>query len=60
MSHRYVIGSYWDTEFEGETVAPTSIMILEEDNTPIRTGLLDQYGNPIYRVPTRIKVGFQI
>lgn len=29
-----------------------------EDDTPRETGLLDRHGNPIYRMPTRGKVGF--
>ena len=32
--------------------------VLHDDDEPQRTGLIDQHGVPIYRVPTRRPVGF--
>ena len=43
----------------GEFVA-TANEVHEPEPDPQRTGLLDQYGNPLYRVVERHKMGFEV
>lgn len=33
-------------------------VLVDDPAAPVRTGLLDQFGVPIMRVPTRHKIGF--
>ena len=32
--------------------------VVESDPTPVKTGLLDHTGTPIYHVPERVPIGF--
>lgn len=58
---RYV--SYWTTHSNpwgpsyGEPISAREV--IETDKTPERTGLLDQHGDPIYRVPDTVPFGFR-
>ena len=38
---------------QGET-----IVVLDQDDTPIKTGLLDALGRPIIRIRERVRCGF--
>ena len=38
--------------------ARTISVIVEEENRPVDTGLVDEFGVSIYRVRERVKVGF--
>lgn len=57
MSPRYVA---WRSHSEwGWQDRPTT-HVIEDDPTPIRTGLLDQHGTPLYRMPERVPLGFDL
>lgn len=48
----------WCEELESEVPDPPHITV-HEDDTPQPTGLLDEHGNELYRVPERIQMGFR-
>lgn len=57
---RYVTRAYWlDTDADGD-VSVTADEVIESDKTPQRTGLLDQHGDPIYRLQDTVPLGFRI
>lgn len=39
---------------------PAAETVYETDEMPRKTGLLDQYGRPLYRVPERQPIGFRL
>lgn len=49
----------WNDDYwldEGNT---RSMVVLEEDRSPTKTGLVDARGQDIYRIPARFPIGFQ-
>lgn len=44
--------------WQEEPVYETTRQVIVEDDVPVQTGLLDQYGDPLYRVRERIPFGF--
>lgn len=46
----YGYGHYFDEK--------QSVTIYEEDKVPIKTGLYDRYGNPLYKIPVKNQIGF--
>ena len=40
------------------TIPIDTILAIHEDHVPVKTGLLDQHGVPIYRLPASIHAGF--
>lgn len=48
--------AWWDDEPNVEDVSTRIVLV--EDDAPIRTGLLDADGVPLYRVRDRFPVGF--
>lgn len=57
VKHGRPLGWYSE-DLECEIAAPDSATVYEQDDDPIDSGLLDQYGNRLYRIPTRRKIGF--
>lgn len=49
-----------DEDYYPEAVFPHSIGVIEEDQPePVMTGILDSWGNPIYRIPVdKPPIGF--
>lgn len=45
-------------EVTGDESGDTAREVIIDDGEPVATGLLDQHGNPLYRVVERIKIGF--
>lgn len=41
-----------------DVAARETMTVLIDDEAPVPTGLVDQWGTPIYRKPVRHKVGF--
>lgn len=37
---------------------PRTATVHEMDSAPVKTGLLDALGRPIYRIPQRVPLGF--
>lgn len=54
--------AYWDDEAGDDPrflpLELKGLTVMAEDDAPEKTGLLDQHGNPIYRVREHIKAGF--
>ena len=46
----------WSDDPDVADVSTRTVII--EDGGPIRTGLLDETGTPLYRLPNKIKMGF--
>ena len=44
----------------GEWDQPAADTVYEAEQKPEKTGLLDQYGTPLYRMPEKKQIGFQI
>ena len=51
--------SYWDPDLDDE-VEHMTITVMEEDDDPEPTGLLDQHGNPLYRHKAKRPIGFRL
>jgi hypothetical protein len=49
----------WDSETHSWAERPTC-QVVEADPTPQATGLLDASGTPLYRLPNRVPMGFQV
>lgn len=47
--------AYYDDE---TPLLGSTITVYAEEREPVRTGLVDQHGTPIFRVPERIPFGF--
>ena len=45
-------------ENEKPVTVQTSMTIYERDEQPEDTGLLDQHGTPLYRMPDKRRVGY--
>ncbi len=54
--HRYVIRSDWDDDPHVSDVSSREVIVA--DDAPVKTGLLDAQGRPLYRVRERIRIGF--
>lgn len=50
------ISSRWIADLDAETILPDSVTVYEEDGDLIETGLLDEKGNPLFRL--RNPIGF--
>jgi hypothetical protein len=48
----------WSSDLEEEIAGPDTITVIEDDGEPQHTGLLDQHGNPLYRVKNRQPCGY--
>ena len=60
---RYITRRAWWDDEDGSNPGFSAIelrgmQIAVEDDQPEKTGLLDQHGDPLYRVRERIKTGF--
>jgi hypothetical protein len=51
---------YAARDYEWLDVEQKSLVVHEDEPTPIDTGLLDVNGVKIYRVPTRQPIGFKL
>jgi len=40
------------------TEPPVTMQVISDEGQPVDTGLVDQFGTTIYRVPTRERMGF--
>ncbi len=49
----------WDSCTNNMSPRPSET-VFESDPTPTQTGLYDQHGVPIYRVPDRVPLGFDL
>ena len=58
---KYVaISRSWRSEdTEGWQDRPT-VQVVESESAPIKTGLLDANGTPLYRIQDRVPLGFHI
>lgn len=59
MSARYVPLAWRDERDDGWGERP-SCQVVETCPSPVRTGLLDANGVPLYRVPERVPLGFDL
>lgn len=39
-------------------VGSRTLIVIDDDQAPVRTGLLDMHGVPLYRMPDKAKCGF--
>jgi hypothetical protein len=59
MASRYFACLWVADEFEENSVGPSSgIIVIDQDNEPQYTGLLDADGNRLFRVRERAPMGF--
>lgn len=35
-----------------------TITVLADEGAPVKTGILDENGTPLYRMPERVRIGF--
>lgn len=49
--------AWWDMETHEQ---PPSMTVHCDDETPVRTGILDASGTPLYRWPDRVPIGFHV
>ncbi len=63
MTVRYVTRpkgyTYWDEDERGFADVSSRTILLDDDE-PVKTGLLDASGTPLYRVRERIRFGFVV
>ena len=50
---------YWNEDVQMETPERMHLVVFE-DHDPVDTGLLDAFGNYLYRLPEREPIGFQM
>ena len=51
----------WDDWNDTASVGPDQRMVVHEvEDGPVKTGLVDQHGHDIYRVPERHAIGFRL
>lgn len=53
---KYISGEDWGDQREGRT----HIDVYCEDATPVKTGLLDTSGAPLWRIPDNQPIGFSL
>lgn len=46
----------WDEPPDVEAVSTRTVLV--DDDAPIKTGLLDHHGTPLYRIREKIRFGF--
>lgn len=59
MRKRYVTRAVWSEYDEDGYISMTADTVMEAEDAPRPTGLLDADGNPLYSVRERIPFGFQ-
>lgn len=57
MADRYVTKAFWADEWFSEQ---TTITVYEQEAQPEKTGLLNAQGEPLYRVPEKVRMGFHV
>lgn len=56
---RYLTRSVWAYDL-GEEVHMHEALVTERDHAPVKTGLLDASGCPLYRMPDVLPIGFDL
>ena len=46
--------------YDDDRIWPEQVTVHVPDEQPVKTGLVDQHGHDIYRVPERNPIGFRL
>lgn len=50
--------TYHAAHYLNDRSVSRSVSVIDDDSVPMRTGLLNQHGVPLYRMPDKAKCGF--
>jgi hypothetical protein len=56
---RYVTRAVWAYDLDDE-VHMHEALVTEQERGPVKTGLLDASGQPLYRMPDALPIGFDL
>lgn len=56
--YRYIAAAHFHDPWTGEVSVTADEVVEPADDAPVRTGLFDQHGNPLYRVRDKLPFGF--